>query len=166
MRISDWSSDVCSSDLRINFDNLTPLYPEERLKIEIEDPTKKDLTTRVIDLVAPLGKGQRGLIVAPPRTGKTMMLQNIAHAVAANHPDCYLIVLLIDERPDEVTDMARSVKGEVVSSTFDEPAARPVQAAAMVNDTAKRLPDHKRAGAILLDQIGRAPCRASGWPAG
>ena len=117
---------------RINFDNLTPLYPERRLKIEVEDPTKKDLTTRVIDLIAPLGMGQRALIVAPPRTGKTVMLQNIAHAVAKNHPECYLIVLLIDERPEEVTDMARSVKGEVVSSTFDEPAQRHVQVAEMV----------------------------------
>ncbi len=140
---------------RINFDNLTPLYPEERLKIELEDPTKKDLTTRVIDLVAPLGKGQRGLIVAPPRTGKTMMLQNIAHAVAANHPDCYLIVLLIDERPEEVTDMARSVKGEVVSSTFDEPAVRHVQVAEMVIEKAKRLVEHKRDVVILLDSITR-----------
>ena len=140
---------------RINFDNLTPLYPEERLKIELEDPTKKDLTTRVIDLVAPLGKGQRGLIVAPPRTGKTMMLQNIAHAVAANHPDCYLIVLLIDERPEEVTDMARSVKGEVVSSTFDEPAVRHVQVAEMVIEKAKRLVEHKKDVVILLDSITR-----------
>jgi len=140
---------------RINFDNLTPLYPEERLKIEVEDPTKKDLTTRVIDLVAPLGKGQRGLIVAPPRTGKTMMLQNIAHAVAANHPECYLIVLLIDERPEEVTDMARSVKGEVVSSTFDEPAVRHVQVAEMVIEKAKRLVEHKRDVVILLDSITR-----------
>ncbi len=140
---------------RINFDNLTPLYPEERLKIEIEDPTKKDLTTRVIDLVAPLGKGQRALIVAPPRTGKTMMLQNIAHAVAANNPDCYLIVLLIDERPEEVTDMARSVKGEVVSSTFDEPATRHVQVAEMVIEKAKRLVEHKRDVVILLDSITR-----------
>jgi transcription termination factor Rho len=104
---------------RINFDNLTPLYPDERLKLEYLEPTKKDLTTRIIDLISPLGKGQRGLIVAPPRTGKTIMLQNIAHAIAANHPECYLIVLLIDERPEEVTDMSRTVKGEVVSSTFD-----------------------------------------------
>jgi len=140
---------------RINFDNLTPLYPEERLKIELEDPTRKDLTTRVIDLVAPLGKGQRGLIVAPPRTGKTMMLQNIAHAIAANHPECYLIVLLIDERPEEVTDMARSVKGEVVSSTFDEPAVRHVQVAEMVIEKAKRLVEHKRDVVILLDSITR-----------
>jgi transcription termination factor Rho len=140
---------------RINFDNLTPLYPDERLKLEIEDPTVKDYTTRVIDLIAPLGKGQRGLIVAPPRTGKTMMLQNIAHAVAANHPEVYLIVLLIDERPEEVTDMARSVKGEVISSTFDEPAARHVQVAEMVIEKAKRLSEHKRDVVILLDSITR-----------
>ena len=138
---------------RINFDNLTPLYPDERLKLEIEDPTKKDLTTRVIDLIAPLGKGQRGLIVAPPRTGKTVMLQNIAHAISANHPEVYLIVLLIDERPEEVTDMARSVKGEVVSSTFDEPAARHVQVTEMVLEKAKRLVEHKRDVVILLDSI-------------
>jgi transcription termination factor Rho len=140
---------------RINFDNLTPLYPEQRLKVELEDPTKKDLTTRVIDLISPLGKGQRGLIVAPPRTGKTMMLQNIAHSVAKNHPECYLIVLLIDERPEEVTDMARSVKGEVVSSTFDEPAVRHVQVAEMVIEKAKRLVEHKRDVVILLDSITR-----------
>jgi transcription termination factor Rho len=140
---------------RINFDNLTPLYPERRLKIEVEDPTKKDLTTRVIDLIAPLGMGQRALIVAPPRTGKTVMLQNIAHSVAKNHPECYLIVLLIDERPEEVTDMARSVKGEVVSSTFDEPAVRHVQVAEMVIEKAKRLVEHKRDVVILLDSITR-----------
>ncbi len=140
---------------RINFDNLTPLYPEERLKLEIEDPTKKDLTTRVIDLVAPMGKGQRALIVAPPRTGKTVMLQNIAHAIAANHPEVYLIVLLIDERPEEVTDMARSVRGEVISSTFDEPAARHVQVTEMVLEKAKRLVEHKRDVVILLDSITR-----------
>jgi transcription termination factor Rho len=140
---------------RINFDNLTPLYPDEKLKLEIEDPTRKDLTTRVIDLITPLGKGQRGLIVAPPRTGKTVMLQNIAHAIAANHPEVYLIVLLIDERPEEVTDMARSVKGEVVSSTFDEPAVRHVQVAEMVIEKAKRLVEHKRDVVILLDSITR-----------
>jgi transcription termination factor Rho len=140
---------------RINFDNLTPLYPEQRLKIEVEDPTKKDLTSRVIDLISPLGKGQRALIVAPPRTGKTMMLQNIAHSVAKNHTECYLIVLLIDERPEEVTDMARSVKGEVVSSTFDEPAVRHVQVAEMVIEKAKRLVEHKRDVVILLDSITR-----------
>lgn len=140
---------------RINFDNLTPLYPEERLKLEVEDPTKKDLTTRVIDLVAPMGKGQRALIVAPPRTGKTVMLQNMAHAIAANHPEVYLIVLLIDERPEEVTDMARSVRGEVISSTFDEPAARHVQVTEMVLEKAKRLVEHKRDVVILLDSITR-----------
>ena len=140
---------------RINFDNLTPLYPEERLNMEIEDPTKKNFTGRVIDLVAPLGKGQRALIVAPPRTGKTVMLQNIAHSIAQNHPEVYLIVLLIDERPEEVTDMARSVRGEVVSSTFDEPAARHVQVAEMVIEKAKRLVEHKRDVVILLDSITR-----------
>ncbi len=135
---------------RINFDNLTPLYPDERLKLENEDPTRKDITSRVIDLIAPLGKGQRALIVAPPRTGKTVMLQNIAHSIAANHPECYLIVLLIDERPEEVTDMSRSVKGEVISSTFDEPASRHVQVAEMVMEKAKRLVEHKRDVVILL----------------
>ncbi|WP_374440028.1 transcription termination factor Rho [Stella sp.] len=140
---------------RINFDNLTPLYPDERLKLEIEDPTRKEYTTRVIDLIAPLGKGQRGLIVAPPRTGKTVMLQNVAHAISRNHPEVYLIVLLIDERPEEVTDMARSVKGEVISSTFDEPAIRHVQVAEMVIEKAKRLVEHKRDVVILLDSITR-----------
>ena len=141
---------------RINFDNLTPLYPDRRLKLEVENPTKtKEYTTRVIDLIAPLGMGQRALIVAPPRTGKTVMLQNIAHAISQNHPDVYLIVLLIDERPEEVTDMARSVKGEVVSSTFDEPAARHVQVAEMVIEKAKRLVEHKRDVVILLDSITR-----------
>src|SRR5271157_3226531 len=140
---------------RINFDNLTPLYPDEKLRLELDDPTKKDLTTRVIDLITPLGKGQRALIVSPPRTGKTVMLQNIAHALAANHPEVYLIVLLIDERPEEVTDMARSVKGEVVSSTFDEPAVRHVQVAEMVIEKAKRLVEHKRDVVILLDSITR-----------
>ncbi|MFY8145846.1 MAG: transcription termination factor Rho, partial [Rhodobacter sp.] len=111
---------------KVHFDNLTPLYPDERLKMEVEDPTIRDRSARIIDLVAPIGKGQRGLIVAPPRTGKTVLLQNIAHSIATNHPECYLIVLLIDERPEEVTDMQRSVKGEVVSSTFDEPATRHV----------------------------------------
>jgi transcription termination factor Rho len=140
---------------RINFDNLTPLYPEEKIKLELDDPTKKDLTTRVIDLITPLGKGQRALIVSPPRTGKTVMLQNIAHSVAANHPEVYLLVLLIDERPEEVTDMARTVKGEVVSSTFDEPAVRHVQVAEMVIEKAKRLVEHKRDVVILLDSITR-----------
>ena len=139
---------------RINFDNLTPLYPDERLRLEIEEPGK-DLTTRVIDLVSPLGKGQRALVVAPPRTGKTVMLQNIAHAIAANHPEVYLIVLLIDERPEEVTDMARSVRGEVISSTFDEPASRHVQVTEMVLEKAKRLVEHKRDVVILLDSITR-----------
>ncbi|HZL60218.1 MAG TPA: transcription termination factor Rho [Stellaceae bacterium] len=140
---------------RINFDNLTPLYPDEKLKLELDDPTKKDLTTRVIDLITPLGKGQRALIVSPPRTGKTVMMQNIAHAIAANNKEVYLIVLLIDERPEEVTDMARSVKGEVVSSTFDEPAVRHVQVAEMVIEKAKRLVEAKRDVVILLDSITR-----------
>ncbi|MBT4770011.1 MAG: transcription termination factor Rho [Rhodospirillaceae bacterium] len=140
---------------RINFDNLTPLYPDEHLKMEIENPESKDYTTRVLDLITPMGKGQRALIVAPPRVGKTMMLQNIAHAITANHPEVYLIVLLIDERPEEVTDMARSVKGEVVSSTFDEPAVRHVQVAEMVISKAKRLVEHKRDVVILLDSITR-----------
>ncbi|MBX3486794.1 MAG: transcription termination factor Rho [Candidatus Paracaedibacteraceae bacterium] len=144
---------------RINFDNLTPLYPDERLRLEVEIPPKSgsnnDLSQRVIDLVAPLGKGQRALVVAPPRTGKTVMLQNIAHAITSNHPEVYLIVLLIDERPEEVTDMARSVKGEVVSSTFDEPAARHVQVAEMVIEKAKRLVEQKRDVVILLDSITR-----------
>ncbi len=140
---------------KIHFDNLTPLYPTERLKMEVENPTIKDLTPRVIDIVAPIGKGQRGLIVAQPRTGKTVILQNIAHSITANHPECYLIVLLIDERPEEVTDMQRSVKGEVVSSTFDEPAARHVAVAEMVIEKAKRLVEHKRDVVILLDSITR-----------
>ena len=140
---------------KVNFDNLTPLYPDERLRMEHEDPTKKDLSPRVIDIVAPIGKGQRALIVSPPRTGKTVLLQNIAHAITANHPECYLIVLLIDERPEEVTDMQRSVKGEVVSSTFDEPASRHVQVAEMVIEKAKRLVEHSRDVVILLDSITR-----------
>ena len=140
---------------RINFDNLTPLYPEEKINLELDDPTKKDVTTRVIDLITPLGKGQRALIVSPPRAGKTVMLQNIAHSVAANHPEVYLLVLLIDERPEEVTDMARSVKGEVISSTFDEPAQRHVNVAEMVIEKAKRLVEHKRDVVILLDSITR-----------
>ena len=140
---------------RINFDNLTPLYPEKKMMMEVESSGGKDLTCRVIDLIAPIGKGQRALIVAQPRTGKTVMLQNIAHAVAQNHPECYLIVLLIDERPEEVTDMARSVKGEVISSTFDEPAARHVQVTEMVLEKAKRLVEHKRDVVILLDSITR-----------
>ena len=140
---------------RINFDNLTPLYPEQRLLMEIDDPEVKDPTHRVLDLVSPLGKGQRGLIVAPPRTGKTVMLQNMANSIARNHPECYLIVLLIDERPEEVTDMARTVKGEVISSTFDEPATRHVQVTEMVLEKAKRLVEHKRDVVILLDSITR-----------
>ena len=140
---------------KVHFDNLTPLYPDERLKMEIEDLTIKDKSARVIDLVAPIGKGQRSLVVAPPRTGKTVILQNIAHSIAANHPECYLIVLLIDERPEEVTDMQRSVKGEVVSSTFDEPATRHVAVAEMVIEKAKRLVEHKRDVVILLDSITR-----------
>ncbi len=140
---------------KIHFDNLTPLYPDERFKMEIENSESKDLSARVIDLVAPLGKGQRALIVAPPRTGKTVLLQNIAHSITANHPESYLIVLLIDERPEEVTDMQRSVKGEVVSSTFDEPAVRHVQVAEMIIEKAKRLVEHGRDVVILLDSITR-----------
>jgi transcription termination factor Rho len=140
---------------KIHFDNLTPLYPTKWLKMEIEDPTIRDISARVIDVVVPLGKGQRALIVAPPRTGKTVLLQNIAHAITANHPECYLIVLLIDERPEEVTDMQRSVKGEVISSTFDEPASRHVQVSEMVIEKAKRLVEHKRDVVILLDSITR-----------
>jgi transcription termination factor Rho len=140
---------------KVAFDNLTPLYPDERLKMEIEDPTIRDRSARIIDLVAPIGKGQRGLIVAPPRTGKTVLLQNIAHSIATNHPECYLIVLLIDERPEEVTDMQRSVRGEVISSTFDEPATRHVAVAEMVIEKAKRLVEHKRDVVILLDSITR-----------
>jgi len=140
---------------KVHFDNLTPLYPDERFKMEVEDPTIKDRSARIIDLVAPIGKGQRGLIVAPPRTGKTVLLQNIAHSIATNHPECYLIVLLIDERPEEVTDMQRTVKGEVVASTFDEPATRHVAVAEMVIEKAKRLVEHKRDVVILLDSITR-----------
>ena len=140
---------------KVNFDNLTPLFPDQRFRLELEDPTRKDLSARVIDIVAPIGKGQRALIVAPPRTGKTVLMQNIAHSITANHPECYLIVLLIDERPEEVTDMQRSVKGEVVSSTFDEPAVRHVQVAEMVIEKAKRLVEHGRDVVILLDSITR-----------
>src|SRR6187397_2624314 len=140
---------------KVNFDNLTPLYPDERLKMEYEDPTKKDLSARVIDIVAPIGKGQRALIVSPPRTGKTVLLQNIARAITDNNPEVILIVLLIDERPEEVTDMQRSVNGEVISSTFDEPASRHVQVAEMVIEKAKRLVEHKRDVVILLDSITR-----------
>ena len=140
---------------KVAFENLTPLYPDERLKMELEDPTTKDRSARIIDLVAPIGKGQRSLIVAPPRTGKTVLLQNIANSIERNHPECYLIVLLIDERPEEVTDMQRSVKGEVVSSTFDEPATRHVAVSEMVIEKAKRLVEHKRYVVILLDSITR-----------
>jgi transcription termination factor Rho len=140
---------------KVHFDNLTPLYPDKRLEMEISDPTRKDFSPRLIDIVAPIGKGQRGLIVAPPRTGKTVLLQNIAHSISTNHPECFLIVLLIDERPEEVTDMQRSVKGEVVSSTFDEPATRHVAVAEMVIEKAKRLVEHGRDVVILLDSITR-----------
>ena len=144
-----------TSGTRSTFDNLTPLYPEERLNMELPDPTLKDRSGRVIDIVAPLGKGQRCLIVAPPRVGKTVMLQNIAKSIETNHPECYLIVLLIDERPEEVTDMQRTVKGEVIASTFDEPATRHVQVAEMVIEKAKRLVEHKRDVVILLDSVTR-----------
>ena len=140
---------------KVSFDNLTPLYPDERFQLEIEDPTIKDKSARIIDLVSPIGKGQRALIVAPPRVGKTVLLQNIAKSIETNHPDCYLMVLLIDERPEEVTDMQRSVKGEVVSSTFDEPPTRHVAVAEMVIEKAKRLVEHKRDVVILLDSITR-----------
>ncbi len=140
---------------RINFDNLTPLYPEQKLTMEAKNFARHDLTTRVIDVISPIGKGQRALVVAPPRTGKTVIMQNIAHAITDNHPEIYLIVLLIDERPEEVTDMQRSVRGEVVSSTFDESASRHVQVAEMVIEKAKRLVEHKRDVVILLDSITR-----------
>ncbi len=140
---------------RINFDNLTPLYPERKINLELMDPTKKHMTQRVIELTSPIGFGQRALIVAPPRVGKTVMLQDIASSIAANHPEAYLLVLLIDERPEEVTDMARSVRGEVISSTFDEPASRHVQVAEMVLEKAKRLVEHKRDVIVLLDSITR-----------
>ncbi|HVF83042.1 MAG TPA: transcription termination factor Rho [Sphingomicrobium sp.] len=140
---------------RVNFDNLTPLYPDKKLRLDTLDPTIKDKSARVIDIVAPLGKGQRALIVAPPRTGKTVLLQNIARAITDNNPEVFLIVLLIDERPEEVTDMQRSVKGEVISSTFDEPAQRHVQVAEMVIEKAKRLVEHKKDVVILLDSITR-----------
>ncbi len=140
---------------KVHFDDLTPLYPDERIIMERADPTLEDQTGRVIELVSPIGKGQRALIVAQPRTGKTVILQSIAHSIMANHPECFLIVLLIDERPEEVTDMKRSVTGEVISSTFDEPASRHVQVAEMVIDKAKRLVEHKRDVVILLDSITR-----------
>jgi transcription termination factor Rho len=140
---------------RVNFDNLTPLYPDERLKLDSLDPTVKDKSARVIDIISPQGKGQRALIVAPPRTGKTVLLQNMAKAITDNHPEVFLLVLLVDERPEEVTDMQRSVKGEVISSTFDEPASRHVQVAEMVIEKAKRLVEHKKDVVILLDSITR-----------
>ncbi len=140
---------------KVHFDNLTPLFPTRRFKLELENPTKKDFSPRIIDIVAPIGKGQRALIVAPPRTGKTVLMQNIAQSITLNHPECYLIVLLIDERPEEVTDMIRSVKGEVIASTFDEPATRHVQVAEMVIEKAKRLVEHGRDVVILLDSITR-----------
>ncbi len=140
---------------RTNFDNLTPLYPEEKLSLDTLDPTVEDKSARVIDIISPQGKGQRALIVAPPRTGKTVLLQNIAKAITDNHPEVFLLVLLVDERPEEVTDMQRSVKGEVISSTFDEPANRHVQVAEMVIEKAKRLVEHKRDVVILLDSITR-----------
>ena len=140
---------------RVNFDSLTPLYPDSSLKLEVEDPTAKNKTGRVIDLITPIGKGQRALIVAPPRTGKTMMLQSIADSISRNNPEVYLLVLLVDERPEEVTDMQRSVRGEVVASTFDEPAARHVQVSDMVIEKAKRLVEHGHDVVILLDSITR-----------
>jgi len=140
---------------KVLFENLTPLFPKERLKMELGNGSTEDITARIIDLAAPIGKGQRGLIVSPPKAGKTMMLQNIAQSIAANHPECHLIVLLIDERPEEVTEMSRAIRGEVISSTFDEPANRHVQVAEMVIEKAKRLVEHKRDVVILLDSITR-----------
>jgi transcription termination factor Rho len=140
---------------KVLFENLTPLFANSRLNLEMGNGSTEDLTPRIINLIAPVGKGQRGLIVSPPKSGKTMMLQNIAQSLAANHPECYLIVLLIDERPEEVTEMMRSVRGEVISSTFDEPATRHIQVAEMVIERAKRLVEHKRDVVILLDSITR-----------
>ena len=137
------------------FDNLTPLYPEEKLSLEVQNPTRKDLSTRVIELISPLGKGQRALLTSPPRAGKTVLMQNIAHAIESNHPEVYLLVLLIDERPEEVTDMQRQVRGEVIASTFDEPASRHVAVSEMVIEKAKRLVEQKRDVVILLDSITR-----------
>ena len=147
--------DPANMRTKVHFDNLTPLYPDETLVMEVENDEKKDLSDRIIDIVAPLGKGQRALIVSPPRTGKTVLLQNIANSITKNQPECYLIVLLIDERPEEVTDMQRSVDGEVVSSTFDEPATRHVAVSEMVMEKAKRLVEHGRDVVILLDSITR-----------
>ncbi len=140
---------------KVLFENLTPLFPQERLKLELGNGSTEDLTPRIIDLASPIGRGQRGLVISPPKAGKTMMLQGIAHSIEINHPDCFLIVLLIDERPEEVTEMQRSVRGEVVSSTFDEPASRHVQVAEMVIEKAKRLVEHKRDVVIVLDSITR-----------
>ncbi|MCH9674265.1 MAG: transcription termination factor Rho [Gammaproteobacteria bacterium] len=140
---------------KVLFENLTPLFPNERLVLERGNGSTEDLTPRVLDLIAPMGKGQRGLIVSPPKAGKTVLLQSVAHSIVANNPDCYLIVLLIDERPEEVTEMSRSVRGEVISSTFDEPASRHVQVADMVIEKAKRLVEHKKDVVILLDSITR-----------
>ena len=148
---------------KILFENLTPLFPQERLMMEIGNGSTEDITARTIDLVAPIGKGQRGLIVSPPKAGKTLMLQNIAHSISRNSPDCHLIVLLIDERPEEVTEMRRTVRGEVVASTFDEPPARHVQVAEMVLEKAKRLVEHKRDVVILLDSIAALFFMEMGW---
>lgn len=144
-----------NSKNKVLFENLTPLHPTERIQLEVGNGSSEDMTARIIDLTAPIGKGQRGLIVSPPKAGKTMMLHDIAHAITHNHPECHLIVLLIDERPEEVTEMSRSVRGEVVSSTFDEPASRHVQVAEMVIEKAKRLVEHKKDVVILLDSITR-----------
>lgn len=156
LKVSDINTDRPeSSRNKILFENLTPLFPQERLVLEVGNGSTEDLTGRIIDLVAPIGKGQRGLIVAPPKAGKTMMMQNIAQAITRNNPECHLIVLLIDERPEEVTEMQRSVRGEVVASTFDEPPARHVQVADMVIERAKRLVEHKKDVIILLDSVTR-----------
>ncbi|MBI3171022.1 MAG: transcription termination factor Rho, partial [Hydrocarboniphaga effusa] len=144
-----------ASRKKVNFENLTPLFPDEHFKMERGNGTTEDITARIIDLVAPFGKGQRGLIISPPKAGKTIMLQNIAQSLMANYPDVYLIVLLVDERPEEVTDMQRTVRGEVIASTFDEPASRHVQVADMVIEKARRLVEHKRDVVILLDSITR-----------
>lgn len=156
LKVSEINSDSPeNAKTKILFENLTPLFANERLKVEIGNGSTEDITSRIIDLTAPFGKGQRGLIVSPPKAGKTMMLQNIAQSIATNHPECHLIVLLIDERPEEVTEMERSVKGEVIASTFDEPASRHVQVAEMVIERAKRLVEHKNDVVILLDSITR-----------